>query len=220
MDLVSPRSVLDVGCGVGTWLLAFQENGIQDLAGIDGDHVRAANFLVDPSLFHPQDLSKLEGVMPPRTADLVVSLEVAEHLPTQSSAAFVRFLTACAPLVLFSAAIPGQGGTNHINEQWPAYWEALFKKQGFTRLDPIRRHIWQDHRVEWWYQQNIYLYASRDAIRALPTLQQEATAVREQHLELVHSNVLGQLSSVRGTLAAFFTAVLRAIGRRFSGSSS
>jgi hypothetical protein len=92
--------------------------------------------------------------------DLAVCLEVAEHLPASSAEAFVKFLTGLAPVVLFSAAIPGQGGTNHINEQFLSYWVKLFSQSGYHPLDVIRPIIWNDERVPFWYRQNIILFAN------------------------------------------------------------
>jgi hypothetical protein len=69
----------------------------------------------------------------------------------------VDFLTSAADTVLFSAAIPGQGGDNHINEQWPAYWQGLFRSSGFDFEDGIRWRFWEDELVDWWYRQNMFL---------------------------------------------------------------
>ena len=102
--------------------------------------------------------------------DLAISLEVAEHLPQTHAAAFVGELTRLAPAVLFSAAIPGQGGLNHVNEQWPDYWAALFEAQGFQPIDTLRWRIWGDDQITWWYKQNLLLFAADDALAANPRL--------------------------------------------------
>ena len=39
LELVRPRSVIDIGCGIGTWLSVFVELGINDVYGIDGAHI-------------------------------------------------------------------------------------------------------------------------------------------------------------------------------------
>jgi ubiquinone/menaquinone biosynthesis C-methylase UbiE len=39
LDLLQPHSVIDVGCGVGTWLSVFKECGIDDIFGVDGHYV-------------------------------------------------------------------------------------------------------------------------------------------------------------------------------------
>jgi hypothetical protein len=91
-------------------------------------------------------------------------LEVAEHLPIQSAGGFVAELTALAPFILFSAAIPGQGGTNHLNEQWPEYWATRFAGHGYRVLDCIRPRIWEDDRIDFWYRQNIFLFVDSDQL--------------------------------------------------------
>jgi len=61
-------------------------------------------------------------------------------------------------VVLFGAAIDGQGGTNHINEQPQSYWTNLFEEEGYVCIDVLRQSLWNDKRVKWWYVQNTYLY--------------------------------------------------------------
>ncbi len=163
MELVKPRSVVDVGCGVGPWLLAFSELGIEDFWGIDGDYVDRQALLIPPDRFAATDLSR--PFTAPRTYDLALSLEVAEHLPETSAAVFVESLTRLAPAVYFSAAIPGQGGTSHQNEQWPDYWSELFARRGYAAADCIRRRFWHDPGVEFWYSQNGILYVDRSRMR-------------------------------------------------------
>lgn len=70
-------------------------------------------------------------------------------------------------IVLFSAAIPGQGGENHINEQWPEFWSGLFNERGYVGLDFVRRRIWNDRRIPYWYKQNILLYVKEERISDL-----------------------------------------------------
>jgi len=155
MKLVTPSSVLDVGCGTGTWLKAFEEMGVSDYAGVDGDYVKRENLKIAENRFHPIDLRKTWSL--DRKFDLVVSLEVAEHLPETSADLFVEALASHGETILFSAAIPGQGGQNHLNEQWPAYWQQKFLKHGFYFHDLIRPLIWNNENVHWWYRQNIFL---------------------------------------------------------------
>jgi hypothetical protein len=198
LNVIKPKSVVEVGCGHGAWLRAFQENGVQVIKGLDGPYVDKSKLLIEPSCFGPADLS--QSLKTDKHYDLVTCLEVAEHLPEKVGRGLIMNLTDAAPLVLFSAAIPGQGGLNHINEQWPAYWQALFAERGFVRLDPIRRHIWQDDRVDWWYRQNIYLYASEAAIKNSSSLQAERALACTTEFELVHLSIFYRYKSLRGII--------------------
>ena len=156
IDLLQPASVLDVGCGEGTWLSEFVRRGVTDVIGIDGPHVSQANLDIPTALFVPQDLSVPFDLG--RRFDLVVSLEVAEHLEPTTADAFVAGLVAHGSAVMFSAAIPFQGGAGHVNEQWPSYWAERFAGHGYRAVDAIRPRVWDDPRIAFWYAQNTILY--------------------------------------------------------------
>jgi SAM-dependent methyltransferase len=156
-ELVKPASVLDVGCGVGTWLSEWSRAGVPDFLGIDGDYVDRAALQIPADNFSTANLEKPFSLG--RTFDLVQTFEVAEHLDEANADQFVESLARHGDTVLFSAAIPGQGGTHHVNEQWPSYWAEKFEKAGYTTYDVIRPQIWTDPRVAVWYRQNILLFA-------------------------------------------------------------
>jgi SAM-dependent methyltransferase len=168
LAIVPARSVLDVGCGTGHFLRAFREAGVADITGIDGDHVPRDQLVIEPRHFVSGDLS--QGFDLKRRYDLAVSLEVAEHLPPPAAEVFVAALVRHASVVVFSAAIPFQGGTAHCNEQWQSYWAQLFARHGYQPYDPFRPVIWRDGRVAWWYRQNILLFADAQARAAHPAL--------------------------------------------------
>jgi SAM-dependent methyltransferase len=172
--------VVDVGCGIGAWLSVFQEQGVNDVVGVDGDYVPAASLLVSARDFTAHDLET--PLRLDRTFDLAVSLEVAEHLPASSADNFVDSLCRLAPLVLFSAAVPGQGGRAHVNEQWQSYWARRFAKHGFSPADVVRPRIWDDPEIPWWYSQNTLLYGSEEAWSARPELRPEGPLM----LDVVH----------------------------------
>lgn len=155
MQLLKPASVLDVGCGLGTWLKAFEECGVKDYLGLDGDHVDRSLLKIPIEKFKVQNL--LEPFQLNRKFDLVISLEVAEHLSEKVSDQFVKGLVDHGDTIVFSAAIPFQGGQNHVNEQWSSYWREKFAKHGYYFHDVIRQKIWNKLEIEWWYRQNIFL---------------------------------------------------------------
>jgi SAM-dependent methyltransferase len=191
-----PRSVVDVGCGLGTWLAVFVENGIADVTGVDGDYVDAARLEIPAERFVTHDLSTPLSL--DRQFDLAISLEVAEHLEADRAETFVDSLTALAPFVLFSAAIPFQGGTNHVNEQWPAYWAALFEGRGFAPVDCVRREVWSDENVEWWYAQNTLLFVEEERLASPPDGGRPFERTPLSQLALVHPRqYLWQVESAR-----------------------
>lgn len=168
VDLLRPQSVIDVGCGEGWWLSVFQEHGVSTVTGIDGSHIDTDRLLIPQSSFRPHNLQRITT----KTAtphDVAISLEVAEHLPEERAANFVEFLIACAPVIVFSAAMPRQGGMGHVNEQWPGYWANLFAQRGYRGTGALRWKFWMDPRIEHWYQQ-LFVYATDTAIEANPAL--------------------------------------------------
>lgn len=184
LDLIRPASVVDVGCGRGTWLAVFRELGIEDVLGIDGDHVDPANLEIPADRFLAADLTR--PLRLDREFDLVLSLEVAEHLLEEFASVFVGSLAGLGPVVLFSAAIPFQGGEGHVNEQWPEYWVRHFGDHGYTVVDCLRRRVWGNERVEWWYAQNMLVFARPDRLESLPALKDEAELTDLRLLSLVH----------------------------------
>jgi SAM-dependent methyltransferase len=211
VEIVRLTSVVDVGCGSGAWLRAFKENGVSVIRGLDGVYVDTSKLLIDKDSFTPIDLG--DGLRIPGRYDLAVCLEVAEHLPEHNADRLVRELTAAAPIVLFSAAIPGQGGTGHVTERWPGYWRELFARRGYRMLEAIRPRIRDDSRVKWWYRQNIVLFASEEAISNNSVLQAEANRVAED-LEWVHIDLVRNprflLRTMRDVMWERFKSALRA----------
>lgn len=184
LGLVEPKSVIDVGCGTGAWLSVFQEHGVHDIFGVDGPYMRKQWLEISPDRFLAFDLRnplRLE-----RTYDLAIALEVAEHLPSACADTLVDSLTGLSPVVLFSAAIPFQGGVQHLNEQWPEYWAALFERRAYVPIDALRRELWRDNDVEWWYAQNILLFARREFVETHPLLAREHGRSHRAQLSLVH----------------------------------
>ncbi|MBK0394016.1 methyltransferase domain-containing protein [Ramlibacter algicola] len=167
LDHLRPASVLDVGCGAGAWVAAWRENGVRDCVGVDGDYVPASQLLFDPGDFRPLDVASPFRLG--RQFGLVQCLEVAEHLPPAASGTLVDNLVAHSPMVLFSAAAPGQGGENHINERPAEEWRGLFQSRGYAVFDCLRPWLRDSAAtVEPWYRYNLLLFVRHDAIGGLP----------------------------------------------------
>ena len=168
--VVRPKSLLDLGCARGVWLKAYRDVcGVRDLVGVDGDWVRAHRVHVDTSHYVYHDLG--DALDLGRTFDLVVCTEVAEHVPPASADILVDTIVRHGPAVAFSAAIPHQGGTGHVNEQWPSYWVEKFRQHRYTPVDCFRAQIWNRDDLLWWYVQNLLLFVREDvapAYRHLP----------------------------------------------------
>lgn len=199
MELVSPQSVVDVGCGIGAWLSVFAEHGVRDYLGVDGDYVEPAMLRIPRDRFVAYDLTM--PLRMERRFELVVSLEVAEHLPASAAAGFVRSLTGLGPAVLFSAAVPYQGGAHHVNEQWPDYWARLFADQGYAVLDCIRRRVWNNEEVAEWYAQNTLIFV-REELLARPRLKAERDRTVDSQLAMVHPRMYLKQHEMRERMEA------------------
>jgi hypothetical protein len=168
-ETLHPKTVVDVGCGVGTWLDVARRLGATTV-GYEGEWVKAL-----PPAYPGLDIRAVDleqRLQPGETYDLAVSMEVAEHLTPGRAASFVADLVALAPNVLFSAAVPGQGGNNHINEQWQSYWADLFAAHGYGPRDIVRPAVWNDRSVAHWYRQNTILYSKGFVTKRAPGFDQ------------------------------------------------
>ena len=151
-------SLLDVGAGHGAWAAEWLKAGVKDVVAVDGDYVRRDQLAIPPERFVAHDLATPLDLR--RRFDLVQSLEVAEHLPPAKAGQFVDNLVAHGDVILFSAAVPHQGGEHHVNEQPPEYWRARFTGNGFAAFDFVRPALAGCSEVKAWYRFNTYLYAN------------------------------------------------------------
>ncbi|MCE9602886.1 MAG: hypothetical protein K8S21_11835 [Gemmatimonadetes bacterium] len=158
-----PERVIDIGCGQGSWLAAAEQLGSTVLTGLDGPWVDRAQLRSARIDFRPTDLAG--AITIEQRHDLCISVEVAEHLPAASADGFVDALCGAADVVLFSAAVPLQGGTEHVNEERASRWAARFGARGYECFDLVRGAVWDDERVAWWYRQNAFVYVARSSPR-------------------------------------------------------
>lgn len=183
-----PSSVIDIGCGTGAWLKIWNDMGVRDITGVDGEYVNMSDLLIDKANFISFNLE--QGYKGTRKYDLVTSLEVAEHIRPEFSEVFIESLCSLGDVILFSAAIQGQEGTYHFNEQYPLYWSELFEKRGYVAIDCLRDKIWNNEKISWWYRQNVLLFVNKEKLAGYEQLNMEYNRTGGKVLSIVHPELL------------------------------
>lgn len=210
LERIAPvNSVVDVGCGVGAWLSVLREKGVQEIQGLDGSWVDQEMLAIPRNCFQTIDLGKTP-ISVSRRYDLAISLEVAEHLPASRAKDFVDSLTALSDHVLFSAAIPFQGGRMHVNEQWQHYWVDLFAAKNYKVQDIVRTAVWSDERIPVWYRQNILLF-SRAAVAGDAPPDSPGRRSSSMPLDVVHPEMYLGKANVRMTVKRSFRLFRRSL---------
>ena len=221
LNLIRPKSIIDVGCGLGTWLSVCIEQGIQDVTGVDGDYVPKDMLRIPHDRFLVADLSKPLSLE--RKYDLVMALEVAEHIPGEFERLFVKSLTDLGPVVLFAAGVPMRSGHGHVNEQWQSHWVAIFSERSYSVLDYVRPKIWDDREIMWWYAQDTLLFIDRSWMSEHPILQSEWEHRSHTILDIVHPRLFEEVidprrmsirKALKGTVYGVGRMVRAALGRR------
>jgi len=185
----SPKSVVDVGCGTGPFANEFLKLGVSNVIGYEGQWMESLPTILPKNLYLYTDLTRPLASL--RKYDLCLCLEVAEHLEEANAWTLIETLTELSEVIVFSAAIPQQGGNHHVNEQWPSYWSELFaEKNYFLEWDP-RLAIWDNSQIEGCYRQNLLIFSSNAKSRQLkpislvhPDLWTEAMKIRRVPLSL------------------------------------
>lgn len=177
IEKFQPLSVVDFGCGSGSFPRAFIANGIIDILGIEGDWVLQFESIKDERWLKVHNLTS--PIFLQKKFDLAICLEVAEHLPPEYSRLLITSLVDASDRIAFSAAIPGQSGTEHINLQFPDYWGKLFEEhEYFLEWDP-RNEIWNTKGLAPWYKQNLLIFHKRT-----PELSTATVPERKFHPEI------------------------------------
>jgi|SRR5688572_16543738 len=154
------NSLLDIGAGQGAWAAEWRDAGVPDVLAVDGAYVNQDALLIPQASFVAHDLSRPLDLS--RRFDLVQSLEVAEHIDAKDADTFVDTLAAHGDVIMFSAAVPHQGGEHHVNEQLPEYWRRKFAARGYDAFDWLRPKLRANDRVMPWYRYNTILYANAE----------------------------------------------------------
>lgn len=160
LDLFTPVSMVDFGCGAGAWLAEAAELGVSETLGLDGPWLAVETLAVPADRVRTADLARPVDLG--RSFDLALCLEVAEHLPASAGPVLIASLVRHAPVILFSAALPGQGGEGHVSEAWPDHWRDHFAAAGYECHDVLRASLWREEAVEPWYRQNLLLFVNSE----------------------------------------------------------
>ncbi|MGV6826932.1 MAG: class I SAM-dependent methyltransferase [bacterium] len=189
-------SVIDVGCGSGSWLAVAKQLGAQHLLGVEGEWARSWTKEELPLTEFELITQNLEDRLQiNQTFDLLISLEFAEHLPARRADSLIADLCQLSDCILFSAAIPGQGGIRHLNEQWQSIWAERFAVQGLYPIDFVRPEIWANDTLPFWYRQNIVLYMTPAALSKIDE-QLRPEFARAENLDVVHPDLFKLNSAI------------------------
>ncbi len=154
-----PKCVLDVGCGSGAFLEELQARDIEVL-GLEYSEAAVA---ICRAKKIPVLRCDLENEQPSlaRVFDVVLSTEVAEHLPESCASRYIDLLCSAGRHIVFTAAVPGQTGDDHVNPQPNEYWIQMFTERGFDYLAPLSlewRKSWEAQGVCDFYCANLMLF--------------------------------------------------------------
>jgi len=207
-----PESIVDLGGGAGSWLKAFQNVGTKKVYCIDHVSVLSEYLLISKDDFIACDLNK--EFPSPIKSDLAISTEFAEHIDKSKSQTIVDFLTKSSSIILFSAAIPGQRGPGHINEQRPAFWRELYEERGYEMFDVIRPKIIFDESIPVWFRQNLYLYVDKSIIDRI-NLATSKNLFIPHDFEIVHTENLNEKMKISEILIELIPSFSRAVKYRF-----
>jgi SAM-dependent methyltransferase len=225
IDTFQPTSVVDVGCGTGTFLSVFRELGVPETLGIDGAWVDREKLHIPEDTFLEADLEA--PIRLDRRFDLAVCVEVAEHLAPEAADRFVKDLCSLSDIIVFSAALPGQGGQNHVNEQPFEYWQEKFAVNDRYFYDLFRPKFWDDDEVDWWYRQNMFLIARSGAplpeVVSLSKIDGKARSCYHPELyRALHAkcDLLEQRANELRSPTGFIKSGLKYFGRKIAGRSA
>lgn len=169
IELINPKSVIDIGCATGVWLSQFQKQNIS-ITGVDGNWVKNHKSFINKRDIVYYDFESNKNFPINTTYDLAICLEMAEHVSRKMSDKLISILTSLSDVIYFSAATPNSGGRHHVNERWQSYWCKKFKEQNYILIDAIRPKIFTNKKCCYFYAQESFIYINKNKIREFPLL--------------------------------------------------
>lgn len=158
-EIFCPKSVVDVGGGVGTWLEPFQKYENVRVCCVEGGYVRK-NYRLNEDTLIEKDLE--QRICLDQQFEMAISLEVAEHLSEKRADSFIDDLVELSGIIVFSAAVVFQPGDHHVNCKKSSYCKKLFEERHYKRIDCIRPLIASNVNIAWWYKNNIFIYVKEE----------------------------------------------------------
>ena len=125
----APARVLDAGCAMGLLVEALRTRGV-DAEGLDISEYAIAQ-AIDPARGHCR-VASLADELPSRY-DLIVCIEVLEHMPPADAQAALANICRHTDDVLFSSSPYDLAEPTHVNVLPPEGWAELFAREGFLR---------------------------------------------------------------------------------------
>ena len=209
-SITKVNSVVDFGCGRGTWLNQACDVGADVVVGLDGTW--NADKQINPSIefLELSDHVKLRK----RTFDLAISLEVFEHLEAEFCDELIETMVCCSGVIVFAGAFPRQGGTDHINEQFPSYWAEKFAAHGYLAYDFFRPKLWGNDKVDRCYQQNMFLYVNKENNSELVQELDDLLLTNTKFMDAMHPGIFLNRSG-RDAVGDLFHNLVNVLKQRF-----
>lgn len=212
---IKVASIKDVGCGNGIWLRQTLEMGsVKNRIGYDLPSAleSSTQFSNKDIVFNEIDLETKNYDFIP--TDLTLCLEVAEHVSSDSAVRLIESICRTSKYVIFSAATPGQGGYNHINERSFNYWVSLFEANGFVGFDVFRETIQQDHRIPFFYRNNVFLFIEVNVYKST------YSSLNEKFLNFEEMSSKSKIKDYRNKLQLFSSFIVSRLNFKIVNSLS
>lgn len=149
-----PKKVIDLWCWLGAFVKTFQDHWI-DAYWVNWPRVEKDKLVMNEDRLIIKNLEEFCDFK--KWYDMAITIEVAEHIDAKYADNFIKTITSCADIIIFSAAIPWQWWFKHVNEQSPEYREEKFNKLWYRFYDVFRWKFWNNKDIAISHRQNMFL---------------------------------------------------------------